>query len=70
MLLTGNSPIFAVLVIGTVLAAIIFSHGRGQRTKMVLGGLSALPPQWLGLALLADAFSVDWRAVTRRRPRR
>ena len=55
MLLTGNSPIFAVLVIGTVLAAIIFSHGRGQRTKMVLGGLGVAAAM-VGLALLADAF--------------
>ena len=54
MLLTGSNPIFAVLVIGTVLAAIIFSRGRSQRTKMILGGL-AVAAAMVGLAVLADA---------------
>lgn len=54
MLLSGSNPIFAVLVIGTILAAIIFSHGRGQRTKMVLGGIGVAAAM-VGLALLADA---------------
>jgi hypothetical protein len=55
VLLTGNNPIFAVLVIGTVLAAIIFSREHGQRTKMVLGGIG-IAAAMAGLALLADAF--------------
>lgn len=55
MLLSGNNPLFAVLVIGTVLAIIIFSRGRGERTKMILGGI-AVAVTMVGLALLADAF--------------
>ena len=54
MLLTGNNPLFAVLVIGVILAAIIFSRGRGQRMKMVLGGIGVAAAM-VGLALLADA---------------
>jgi hypothetical protein len=53
VLLTGSNPVFAVLVIGTILAAIIFSHGRGQRTKMILGGIGVAAAM-VGLALFAD----------------
>ena len=53
MLLAGNNPNFAALVIGTILAAIIFSHGRGQSTKMILGGVGVAAAM-VGLALLAD----------------
>jgi len=54
MLLAGSNPIFATLVVGTILAAIIFSRGRDQRTKMILGGLGVAAAM-VGLALLADA---------------
>ncbi len=55
MLLTGNNPLFAALVIGVLLAAIVFSYGRGERTKLVVGGI-AVAAAIVGLALLAEAF--------------
>lgn len=56
MLLSGANPIFAALVIGTILVAIImFGRGRGQRAKMILGGLG-IAAAIVGLALLAEAF--------------
>ena len=55
MLLTGNNPLFAVLVIGVLLAAIIFGYRSGERTKLVVGGV-IVAAVMIGLALLADAF--------------
>jgi hypothetical protein len=54
MLLSGSNPIFAALVIGTIVAAITFSRGRDQRTKMILGGVG-IAVTMVGLAILADA---------------
>ena len=55
MLVVGDNPLFAVLVIGTILAAIIFSRGRGERTKMILGGIG-VAAAIVGAAMLADVF--------------